>query len=118
MISRDCDKRKFIEAVQEREFREIIRMAEGEDREVKSFRLGKKPKLKESPMEVQKWKNRKYSMKEYDKFVGAFLFFMRDGVRPDNISDWDFQLFRPVCQKLVEKGQFRAEVMKLFDNLG
>jgi len=115
MISRDCDKRKFIEAVQEKEWPEIIRMAREEYMKVKSFRLGQKPKLKEKPMEAQKWKNKKRAMQEYGKFVEAFLSFVRNGDMPIGISDWDFQLFRPVCQELVEKGQFKAEVMKLFE---
>jgi len=118
MISRDCSKRKFIEAVGDKEQSEIIRMAEAEVRAVEHFPLGQKPKPKDGAMEVQKWKNRKEAIPEYRNFVGAFLFFMRTrGIRPASISDEDFQLFCPVFKKLVERGQLPVEAMNCFESV-
>lgn len=118
MISRDCDRRKFIEAVEGKEQSEIIRMAEAEVRAVEHFPLGQKPKSKDGAMEVRKWKNRKEAIQEYGNFVGAFLFFMRTrGIPPASISDEDFKLFRPVFEKLVERGQLPVEAMNCFESV-
>lgn len=118
MISRDCDRRKFIEAVEDKDLTEVIRIASGEVVAVENFPLGKKPTLKDGAVEVQKWKNMKGALKGYGNFLGAFLFFMRCRViKPASISDEDFQLFRPVCENLVKKGQLPAEVMKCFESV-
>jgi len=117
MISPACDKRKFIEAVQDKEQAEIIRMATEEVMAVERLPYGRKPKVKGRPMEAQAWENRKWAIQEYRKFLGAFLFFMRNPIiEPAGISDWDFQSFRPVCENLVKKAQFGPQVMNFFED--
>ena len=115
MISPSCDKRRFIEAVENKDYVEIIRMAEQEANAADNLPYGRKPKVKDSPMEAQAWKNRKWAIQEYSKFLRDFLFFMRNPtIKPDGISDRDFQSLRPVCENLVKRGQLKPEVMNFF----
>jgi hypothetical protein len=115
MISPSLNKSEFIKAVQDKERQEIIRIATEEVMAVERLPLGRKPKVGDRPMEAQAWENRKWAIGEYNKFVRAFLFFMRNPViRPAGIDDWDFQLFRPVCEKLVQKKQLSPQVLDLF----
>jgi len=115
MISRTGDPMKFIKAVQDKEHAEIIRMAEEEAMAAERITHGPKPKVKDRPMEAITWENRKWAMQEYGKFLGAFLFFMRNPViKPSMTEDWQFHLFRPVCENLVQKKQFPPEVMDFF----
>ena len=117
MISPDCNKREFIEAVQDKDYPEIILMAAQEATEVRGLSLGPRPKAKERPMELQAWKHREFVIQGYEDFLKGFLFFMRFvSIKPGSVSDNDFQLFRPVCQNLVNKGQFKPEVMNFFDD--
>ena len=115
MISPSLNRGEFIKAVQDKEYPEIIRMATEEVMAVERLPHGRKPKVGDRPMEAQAWENRKWAIGEYNRFVRAFLFFMRNPIiRPDGIDDSDFQLFRPVCENLVQKKQLSPEVMNLF----
>lgn len=51
---------------------------------------------------------------EYSAFLKAFIFFMGQGIKPGGILDEDFFLFRPLCEKLVQKGQFKPSVLDFF----
>lgn len=116
MISPSCDKREFIKAVQNKDYLEIIRTAEQEANAVDRLPYGARPKQKDSPLAIQTWKNRKWAIQEYRKFLGSFLFFMRyRSIKPAGISDSHFQLFCPVCENLVKKGQLEPEVMNFFE---
>lgn len=114
MISPSFDNRKFIEAIQDEEYPEIIRLAQQEAIEADGLSFGQKPEVKDKPMEAQAWENRKWACQQYREFIGAFVFFIRSRIKPDGIDDSDFQLFRPVCENLVQKGQCRPEVMDYF----
>jgi hypothetical protein len=52
---------------------------------------------------------------KYRELLGGFQFFLGQGNKPTGISDWDFQSFRPVTEKLIEKGWLQAEVLSLFE---
>jgi hypothetical protein len=51
----------------------------------------------------------------YRKLKGAFLFFLKNGIKPYDISESDFQSFRPIAEKLVSKGQVKKTVLNLFE---
>ena len=53
----------------------------------------------------------------YRKLLGGFLFFLRQGIKPDGISDSVFASFRPVIERLVEKGELRPEILSLFNDI-
>jgi hypothetical protein len=46
--------------------------------------------------------------------MGGLLFFLRSGIKPLGVSDDDFQLFAPVCEALVGKGQLEPKIMDAF----
>ena len=118
MISPGCGKREFIEAVQNKDYPEIILIANQEVTEAERLSYGPRPKAKDRPTELQTWKNRKWICQEYVNFLRGFLFFMRCGsIKPGSVSDGDFQLFRPVCQNLVNKGQLKPDVMNFFEEV-
>jgi hypothetical protein len=60
-------------------------------------------------------KQYKYKAQKYEELLRGFVFFLRYGTRPSGISDWDFQSFRPVIEKLVEKGQLKSTILSLFE---
>lgn len=51
----------------------------------------------------------------YKKRVGEFAFFMRYGIKPGDINEEDFKLFRPICEILVERGDLKPDVLKHFE---
>lgn len=105
MISRLCIPSQFIEAIKDKDYPEIIRLTQQEKREVEN--------LPWSGKGVDK--SKKESIKNYTMFLAGVLFFLQTRVRPLSLSDSDFQLLRPVCERLVQKGQFKPEVMTLFE---
>ena len=92
MISESFNRRQFIEAMMEKDYIQILFAAEAEVNEAERIRRpAKSPRVR--------------SAAEYSAFLKAFLFFMRYGIKPGGIFDEDFFLFRPLCEKLVQKGR-------------
>ena len=120
MISSACNKAEFIKAVQDKDYPQVIRLAEQEVFEAKRISysgrgLRRTGSLSESLRE-ETVKNKKWNNTEYVNFLKGFLFFMRgSGIKPSSVSDSDFQLFRPVCVSLVQKEQFKPEIMDFFE---
>jgi hypothetical protein len=50
----------------------------------------------------------------YLVLIGEFLFFLRYAARPAGIDMRRFQLFFPVCESLVARGELRPAVLNLF----
>jgi len=59
-------------------------------------------------------KQYRYKAIKYNELLGGFLFLLRKGIKPAGVSDWDFQSFRPVIEKLVEKGQLQSTILSWF----
>jgi hypothetical protein len=53
----------------------------------------------------------------YNKQVGEFAFFMKSGIKPGSVDESDFKLYKPICEILVKKGQFRSDVLNHFKQL-
>jgi hypothetical protein len=51
----------------------------------------------------------------YLRQLKGLNFFLSQGRKPAGVSDKIFHLFRPVCKRLVEKGEFKPTVLDLFD---
>jgi hypothetical protein len=58
----------------------------------------------------------KYEAGKYRALLGGFLFLLTQGGKPGGVWDEDFQSFRPVIEKLVEKGQLKSNILSLFDD--
>lgn len=51
------------------------------------------------------------------KYAGdlkELLFFLRNGIKPFGAGDSLFCSFKPLCEKLVNKNQFKPEILALF----
>ena len=54
---------------------------------------------------------------EYAEILRGFLFFMQWGKKPNAIDEQQFQVFKPVLENLVEKGDyFRPEHLRYFQH--
>ena len=51
---------------------------------------------------------------DYIALLKGFLFFRGQGRKPYGVSDEDFAMFLPICERLVEKGQFRPGLLEAF----
>ena len=97
----------FLNSISDLDYPEIIMEAE---REAMAVERGL------SPGKGIKGIDKQYQYKaiKFRELLGAFLFFLRYGKKPAGVSDWDFQSFRPVIEKLVEKGQRKSTILSLF----
>jgi len=50
--------------------------------------------------------------------VGEFLFFLRAGLKPVNVSELDWALYRKPVENLVQKGEMLPSVLSLFEDTG
>jgi len=105
MISSFYKIEKFIEAVKDKDYIEILRLAE---REVNYAERKMAPHVKGAVKARQEGGR-------YVAVLKGFLFFMRYGIKPYGVSDTDFELFRPVCESLVQKKQFKPSIMNFFE---
>lgn len=114
MISPSCDFRQFMEAVEDKDYPEIIRLGEQEVEGAERLPYGVKPKG--NWLAAQTFKARKERIIEYTTSLRSFLFFLRfRSIRPSDISDYNFRLMRPMCQNLVQKKQLEPEVMNFLE---
>lgn len=104
MISFAYDFQQFLDAMAGKNYPEIIAIAEQE--------LGSAEQGSRRTRGVAT--QRESMRREYAEQVGEFLFFMRIGVRPSNAPESDFKRYRPVCEALVEKGQFKPSILSQF----
>jgi hypothetical protein len=51
----------------------------------------------------------------YLRQLKSFNFFLSKGKKPAGISNEIYHLFRPVCKRLIEKGEFEPTVLDLFE---
>ena len=51
----------------------------------------------------------------YAKRVGEFALFMNSGIKPGDLNERDFELYRPICEKLVGKG-FKPSILDHFES--
>jgi hypothetical protein len=50
----------------------------------------------------------------YRTRVGEFAFFMGSGIKPGSVDESDFELYQPICEILVKKGQFLPSILNCF----
>ena len=112
------NKEKFLKSVQGEDCLEVIRLAKQEVNHADNA-PPTRVKRGDNPLAAQTANNNEWRRKEYSKFLKGFIFFIeqgyKSGIKPRGISDSDFQLFRPVCENLLKKGQFSSQAMTLFE---
>jgi len=105
MISAKYDFKEFVDAIIDKDYHEILAMAEKECTATEGRSYGVKGAVKA----------RELGSTKYAARLKKLLFFMRYGIVPYGINDYDYYLLKPLCEALIRKGQFKSEVMKLFD---
>lgn len=65
-------------------------------------------RLKEIKGRNQKWTNYINSSKEV-------LFFLKSGIKPVAMKDFEFKKMKPMIENLVEKGNLKKEVLNYFE---
>ncbi len=104
MISPSFEAQQFFEAILDKNLPEIFLLSQQEVRmaEARSSRARSAVTAREQ------------GSGEYIATLKGFLFFLSQGRKPYGIPDEDFAMFRPVCERLVEKRQFRPEILEAF----
>ena len=104
MISPEYDFDKFLKAMAGMDYYEILVKADQEcaAAERRSYGVRGAPKQRQMGSTV------------YARDIKAFLFFMRYGAKPAGVAEWDFAAYKPVCEALVEKGQFKPSILDHF----
>ena len=86
MISKSCDFNEFLEKVNGQEYPDILLAAN--DEATAAERFFHKMKFREE--------NRIASFQEYAMVLKDFIYFLRNGIKPSSIREFDFQEFQAV----------------------
>jgi len=104
MVSDTYNIRYFVKTVKDRDYSDIIGLIEKVIREVSRRSVFVKGAVKA----------RQQGCVEYAEKLKAFLAFMRTQAKPAGIDEWDFELFCPVAENMIQKKKFEPEVLNLF----
>ena len=58
---------------------------------------------------------RKQGVAAFVRQLGGLGWLLENCKRPSGLDEWDFQLIRPLCEKLVEKQQLPPAILDLFE---
>jgi hypothetical protein len=105
MISKEYSFVKFLEDIKDKDLPEIQLLA--------STEAGVAERLSSSITRGID-KATKIRIGYYKKRVGEFAFFMMHFIKPGSVDDFDFELYEPICEILVKKGQLKSDVLDLF----
>jgi hypothetical protein len=102
MISPSFEAPNFFDVIHDKSYPEILALADEEVRmaEARSSRVKGAVAAREQ------------GSGQYSAVLKCFLFFMRYGIKPGGVLEEDFAMFRPVCERLVEKGQFKSYILE------
>lgn len=98
MISLEFDFSEFIDELKDKDKQVILSLAESEAKEA------------EKNAEIKGYGQ------DYVEAVTGFIYFLRYQQKPFGINEKHFQMFRPLCQKLILKKQLASDVLKMFDS--
>jgi len=110
MISEDCDIDRFIEAVKELPYHEVLITTINEGYACDDLLVHRK-KDGASQEELEQ-------VREYRKAMQDFIFLLQTGQRPDYITRRNvenYNQFRQVAENLVKKGELLPAILKFFD---
>lgn len=105
MISRNYNFDAFIDFVADHDYLEILRLADSECSSAERASYSVRGAAQA----------RSLGSTDYARAIKAFIFFLRSGIQPAGASDSEFRSYRRVCEKLVEKKQFKPSVLRMFD---
>jgi len=105
MVSGTYNIRDFVKTVKDRDYSDIIGLIEKEIWEA----------IRRSAFVKGAVKARQQGCVEYAEKLKAFLAFMRSQAKPAGINEWDFELFRPVAENMIQRKKFKSEVLNLFE---
>lgn len=100
------DIREFIEKVKDKNYLEIMMDAQREAYGAEQGTSGVKGAVK---------KREDGALKYADDLKGL-IFFLGNGIKPFGVSDSVFHSFKPICENLVNKKQFKPEILEVFQN--
>ncbi|MCD9188288.1 MAG: hypothetical protein LUM44_17865 [Pyrinomonadaceae bacterium] len=106
MISQNYDFDEFLKFIEDKNYIEIIPLADAECGFAERQSFSVKGAVKARAM----------GSTSYAKSLKGFLFFLRSGIKPMGIDDYEFAKYKSVCEKLVEKKQFKPEVLQMFQS--
>ena len=96
MISPEFNFSEFINTVKNKDKQVICGLAESEAREAEKI------------SEIKGYGH------DYVDAVTIFIYFLMYQQKPFGINEEHFEMFKQVCEKLVEKKQLSSDVMKMF----
>lgn len=92
MISPCCDLHEFVEAVQERNYFEVIYLAELEATEAERLRFRRKRAERQEPEGCPR----------YAESLKGFISYMRYGIQTSRLDRKDIQRFRSLRERLID----------------
>lgn len=72
--------------------------------------------LNKEATRLKQIRSRSEDQREYLNATKEVLFFLGSGMRPAALDQESFMAMRPLIQSLVDKGQFKDEIMTHFDS--
>jgi hypothetical protein len=108
MLAPSHSVKDFIRVIQHKGYVQMVRLIEKELDEAVERMSGSRWQPKPNPR----------SSEQYVRVLKGLLFFIRTGhkdcVKPAGIHEWEFQLFRPVCENLARRDMLNPAAMSLF----
>ena len=98
---------EFIERIKDKNYPEIILEAQDEVYRAENGSFGVKGAVAK----------RNSGSIEYASDLKGLIFFLGNGIKPFGVSDSVFYSFKPICENLVNKKQFKPEILNLFNYL-
>jgi hypothetical protein len=108
MISNNFSFQDFLSAIANKDYLELVLAASNEAAEAE--------KCSSSSYGKGVAKNRERGSVYYCKRVSEFTFFMRYAIKPGGVDPLDFELYRPICENLVRKGQLPSSILSNFED--
>jgi hypothetical protein len=108
MISNNFSFQDFLSSIANKDYLELVLAAENEAAEAE--------RCSSSSYGKGVAKNREMGSGHYCKRVGEFTFFMKYAIKPGSVDPHDFELYRPICENLVRKGQLSSNILNNFED--
>ena len=83
------------------------------DMSIPEIQVATQREIAEAELMTRSRKHRE-SAARYAAKLKEFAFFLGHGIRPSSASKSDFASYRPVCENLVAKGQFKPSILEFF----
>lgn len=107
MISYNYSFDDFVTHVKEKEIGDILSLAQQECYEAERKMAGGN---RGAP------KARQEGCPHYVSLLKGLIFFLGNAIKPDGVSDWDFQKYKPIVDILVKKEVMKADLWLSFFN--